>query len=243
MGNFAALTKSCAASYARFVSCGSTDAWPPSAVIRLRRKQLNMHHAMQCTCLEEKSWTYIVAKSYYAPARTTLSFLHFMFILLSAKKTFSKSYICTYIIKRISAIPLPEESLFFLLSYVVTSPWTDRFYDRALYNVHLALKIFCFVDDYHILLSKVGEAIMNYTAPAGVVTWWDDRSTYGHANQNMRLIGSSAALIALSTIFVLLRLVSRKLSKAGFWVRSLCTSTWNKRLTLNGIADFTINIG
>lgn len=33
-----------------------------------------------------------------------------------------------------------------------------------------------------------------------------------------RLIGSSAVLIALSTIFVVLRLVSRKLSKAGFWV-------------------------
>lgn len=37
-------------------------------------------------------------------------------------------------------------------------------------------------------------------------------------NETKRLIGSSVVLIALSTIFVLLRLVSRKLSKAGFWV-------------------------
>lgn len=39
-------------------------------------------------------------------------------------------------------------------------------------------------------------------------------------NETKRLIGSSVVLIALSTIFVLLRLVSRKLSKAGFWVTS-----------------------
>lgn len=40
-----------------------------------------------------------------------------------------------------------------------------------------------------------------------------------HENEKRRLIGSSVVLIALSTIFVILRLVSRKLSKAGFWVR------------------------
>lgn len=41
-----------------------------------------------------------------------------------------------------------------------------------------------------------------------------------HENEDgtRRLIGSSAVLIALSTLFVVLRLVSRKLSKAGFWV-------------------------
>lgn len=37
-------------------------------------------------------------------------------------------------------------------------------------------------------------------------------------SETKRLIGSSVVLIALSTIFVALRLVSRKLSKAGFWV-------------------------
>lgn len=38
-------------------------------------------------------------------------------------------------------------------------------------------------------------------------------------SQIKRLIWSSVALMTLSTIFVFLRLVSRKLSKAGFWVR------------------------
>lgn len=37
-------------------------------------------------------------------------------------------------------------------------------------------------------------------------------------SESRRLIGTSVVLIALSTIFVVLRLVSRKLSKAGFWV-------------------------
>lgn len=46
-----------------------------------------------------------------------------------------------------------------------------------------------------------------------------DIAKYMRENQNERLIGSSVALIALSTIFVLLRLASRKVSKAGFWVR------------------------
>lgn len=46
-----------------------------------------------------------------------------------------------------------------------------------------------------------------------------DIAKYTRENQNERLIGSSVALIALSTTFVLLRLASRKVSKAGFWVR------------------------
>lgn len=57
---------------------------------------------------------------------------------------------------------------------------------------------------------------MNSSVPAES---WGKISTYGHENEKRRLIGSSAVLIALSTIFVILRLVSRKLSKAGFWVR------------------------
>lgn len=37
-------------------------------------------------------------------------------------------------------------------------------------------------------------------------------------NQNQDIIGASATLLVLSTVFVALRLLSRKLSKAGFWV-------------------------
>lgn len=57
---------------------------------------------------------------------------------------------------------------------------------------------------------------MNNSAPAGGMTGGIN-SSYGHDTK--RLIGSSIVLITLSTIFVALRLVSRKLSKAGFWVR------------------------
>ena len=46
-----------------------------------------------------------------------------------------------------------------------------------------------------------------------------DIAKYMRDNQNERLIGSNVALITLSTTFVLLRLASRKVSKAGFWVR------------------------
>lgn len=37
-------------------------------------------------------------------------------------------------------------------------------------------------------------------------------------NQNLGIIGASVTLLGLSTVFVVLRLLSRKLSKAGFWV-------------------------
>ena len=46
----------------------------------------------------------------------------------------------------------------------------------------------------------------------------DDTKFDLHANQGPRLIGTSVILLILPTIFVALRLVSRKLSKAGFWV-------------------------
>lgn len=39
-----------------------------------------------------------------------------------------------------------------------------------------------------------------------------------HADQRGRIIGSNVAIIALTIIFVALRLLSRKLSRAGFWV-------------------------
>ena len=40
------------------------------------------------------------------------------------------------------------------------------------------------------------------------------------ADQRGRIIGSCAAIITLSVLFVILRLLSRKLSRAGYWVRS-----------------------
>ena len=40
------------------------------------------------------------------------------------------------------------------------------------------------------------------------------------ANQQGRLVSSMIALIILPTIFVIFRLISRKVSRAGYWVRS-----------------------
>lgn len=37
-------------------------------------------------------------------------------------------------------------------------------------------------------------------------------------NQNFGIISASVTLLGLSTVFVVLRLLSRKLSKAGYWV-------------------------
>lgn len=44
-----------------------------------------------------------------------------------------------------------------------------------------------------------------------------------YADQRGRIIGSSVAILSLSIIFVFLRLLSRKLSRAGYWV-SFCIS-------------------
>ena len=41
-----------------------------------------------------------------------------------------------------------------------------------------------------------------------------------YADQRGRIIGSCVAFISLSIVFVFLRLLSRKLSRAGYWVRS-----------------------
>ena len=54
--------------------------------------------------------------------------------------------------------------------------------------------------------------------PAGVDRYGDQRG---------RIIGSYTATIALTFVFVSLRLLSRKLSRAGYWVRcgnSRCSS-------------------
>lgn len=42
-----------------------------------------------------------------------------------------------------------------------------------------------------------------------------------NANQQGRLVSSMIALIILPTAFVILRLVSRRVSRAGYWVRSV----------------------
>lgn len=41
-----------------------------------------------------------------------------------------------------------------------------------------------------------------------------------HADQRGRIIGSCVAIFIITDIFVLLRLVSRKLARAGYWVRT-----------------------
>ena len=40
-----------------------------------------------------------------------------------------------------------------------------------------------------------------------------------HADQRGRIIGTCVALIVVTDAFVVLRLVSRKLARAGYWVR------------------------
>ena len=60
---------------------------------------------------------------------------------------------------------------------------------------------------------------MNHSAPAAGGVTGSNNSTRENENETKRLIGSSVVLIVLSTTFVVLRLVSRKLSKAGFGVR------------------------
>ena len=42
-----------------------------------------------------------------------------------------------------------------------------------------------------------------------------------NANQQGRLVSSMIALIVLPTTFVILRLISRRVSRAGYWVRSV----------------------
>lgn len=49
-----------------------------------------------------------------------------------------------------------------------------------------------------------------------------------YANQQGRIIAASAALIVLTTAFVSLRLLSRRLSRAGFWVRWLYLVEWKR---------------
>ncbi|KAL8958011.1 MAG: hypothetical protein Q9183_005920, partial [Haloplaca sp. 2 TL-2023] len=52
---------------------------------------------------------------------------------------------------------------------------------------------------------------MNYSAPL------DDPNFDLHADQRGRLIGSLTSMIILTTVFTALRLVSRKLARAGLW--------------------------
>ena len=47
----------------------------------------------------------------------------------------------------------------------------------------------------------------------------DDAGIDVNADQRGRIIGSCVAIFIITDIFVLLRLVSRKLARAGYWVR------------------------
>lgn len=51
-------------------------------------------------------------------------------------------------------------------------------------------------------------------------------------NQNLDIIGASVTLLVLSTVFVALRLLSRTLSKGGFWV-SMRLSNLKIKLTID----------
>ena len=46
-----------------------------------------------------------------------------------------------------------------------------------------------------------------------------DAPTDIHGDQRGRIIGSSVAIFVITDIFVLLRLLSRRLARAGYWVR------------------------
>ena len=54
--------------------------------------------------------------------------------------------------------------------------------------------------------------------PAGVSPF---PASFLHANQGDKILGTMIALIALASTFVALRLISRHLARAGFWVSKL----------------------
>ena len=53
----------------------------------------------------------------------------------------------------------------------------------------------------------------------------DDAGIDVNADQRGRIIGSCVAIFIITDIFVLLRLVSRKLARAGYWVRIAIAGT------------------
>lgn len=46
-----------------------------------------------------------------------------------------------------------------------------------------------------------------------------------YENRNGDILGASITLLVLPTVAVTLRLLSRWMSRAGFWVRNLCAAT------------------
>ena len=54
------------------------------------------------------------------------------------------------------------------------------------------------------------------SSPAGLAL--SDDSPDLHADQRGRIIGSCVAIFVITDVFVFLRLVSRKLARAGYWV-------------------------
>ena len=57
-----------------------------------------------------------------------------------------------------------------------------------------------------------------------------------NADQRGRIIGSCVAIFIITDIFVLLRFVSRKLARAGYWVRiSVSKKRVGKDIVLTGL--------
>ena len=59
-----------------------------------------------------------------------------------------------------------------------------------------------------------------------------------HEDQRGRLVGAIVSVIVITDVFVLLRLVSRKLARVGYWVKDplalgfeVCIQDWNSMLT------------
>ena len=58
--------------------------------------------------------------------------------------------------------------------------------------------------------------ISTMSSPVGLPL--SDDSLDLHADQRGRIIGSCVAIFVITDVFVFLRLVSRKLARAGYWV-------------------------
>lgn len=68
---------------------------------------------------------------------------------------------------------------------------------------------------------ELGEGFFLFVSKTGFNVDREQERATAMENQNQLIIGACVTLLALSTVFVALRLLSRKLSKAGFWV-SMC---------------------
>lgn len=77
---------------------------------------------------------------------------------------------------------------------------------------------------------------MDPGAGAGVVVAPNPKTDPAlYENSNGGILGASITLLILPTLAVTLRLLSRWMSRAGFWVQAPSATTWTKekRLTLS----------